>query len=197
MTSVPHICRIGYACVRTPNQNLEAQFDALTQAGCGKLFFDCKRGRKTERPGWDQLMAYARSGDTVVVTDLSRMAHSVTHLLDIVKTLDVQGIELVSLREHLDTTTETGRCFRAMVGVLVQTEGELRVERTAPGRAAAKARGRTGGRPRTDPAKLEQARLLYLQSDQTAAEVCQAVGIGRRTLFSYLAQVKAQEYARS
>lgn len=69
----------------------------------------------------------------------------------------------------------------------------LKAERTAAGRAAAKARGRTGGRPRIDPDKLEQARLLYLHSDKTAAEVCRVVGIGRRTLFSYLAQRKERE----
>lgn len=69
-------------------------------------------------------------------------------------------------------------------------ERELKAERTAAGRAAAKARGRTGGRPHTDPEKLEQVRILYLNSDRTAAQVCQTVGIGRRTLFSYLARVK-------
>jgi DNA invertase Pin-like site-specific DNA recombinase len=76
-------------------------------------------------------------------------------------------------------------------------ERELRAERTAAGRAAAKARGRTGGRPRTDPDKLEQARILYLYSDKTAGEVCRAVGIGRRTLFSYLAQLKRRKAGKS
>jgi DNA invertase Pin-like site-specific DNA recombinase len=69
-------------------------------------------------------------------------------------------------------------------------ERELKAERTAAGRAEAKARGRTGGRPRTDPDKLEQARILYLHANKTAADVCRTVGIGRRTLFSYLAQVE-------
>jgi DNA invertase Pin-like site-specific DNA recombinase len=75
-------------------------------------------------------------------------------------------------------------------------QGKLE-ERTAAGRAAAKARGRTGGRPRTDPNKLAQARILYLNSDKTAAEVCRLVGIGRRTLFSYLAQMKVEEKVAS
>ena len=76
------------------------------------------------------------------------------------------------------------------MGAIAQMERELKAERAAAGCAAAKARGRTGGRPRTDPDKLEQARILYLHSDKTAAEVCRTVGIGRRTLFSYLTQVK-------
>ena len=76
------------------------------------------------------------------------------------------------------------------MGAMAQMERELKAERTAAGRTAATARGRTGGRPRTDPDKLEQARILYLHADRTAADVCRTVGIGRRTLFSYLAQVK-------
>ena len=99
-------------------------------------------------------------------------------------------IAFISLREHIDTATATGRCFLAMMGAMAQMERELQAERTAAGRAAAKARGRTGGRPRTDPDKLEQARVLYLHSERTAADVCRTVGIGRRTLFSYLAQVR-------
>jgi DNA invertase Pin-like site-specific DNA recombinase len=73
---------------------------------------------------------------------------------------------------------------------MAQMERELKAERTAAGRAAAKARGRTGGRPRTDPEKLEHARILYLHSHKTAADVCRTMGIGRRTLFSYLAQIR-------
>ena len=105
---------------------------------------------------------------------------------------EAQGVELVSLQEHLDTSTATGRCFLASMGAMAQMERELKAERTMAGRAAAKARGRIGGRPRTDPDKLEQARILYLHSDKTAAEVCRTVGIGRRTLFSYLTQRKRQ-----
>jgi DNA invertase Pin-like site-specific DNA recombinase len=77
-----------------------------------------------------------------------------------------------------------------MVGVMAQMERELKAERTTAGRAAAKARGRTGGRPRTDPEKLEHARILYLHSDKTATDVCRTVGVGRRTLFSYLAHIR-------
>jgi DNA invertase Pin-like site-specific DNA recombinase len=97
------------------------------------------------------------------------------------------------LREHIDTSTATGRCFLAITGAMAQMERELKAERTAAGRAAAKARGRTGGRPRTDPDKLEQARILYLHANKTAADVWRTVGIGRRTLFSYLAQVRRQK----
>jgi DNA invertase Pin-like site-specific DNA recombinase len=185
--------KIGYARVSTPGQKLDAQLDALTQTGCLKIFSDHVSGGTAARPGWEQLRGYLRPGDTVVVTELSRMSRSLAHLLEIVTEFAQHEIALVSLREHIDTTTATGRCFLAIMGAIAQMERELKAERTAAGRAAAQARGRTGGRPRTDPEKLEQARILYLHSKNTAAEVCHMVGIGRRTLFSYLARRRPRE----
>jgi DNA invertase Pin-like site-specific DNA recombinase len=193
MATEGRVCNIGYARVSTPGQKLDAQLDALTQAGCMKTFMDQVSGITANCPGWDQLMAYVRPGDTVVITELSRMTRSRVHLLEVVRDLEQREIELISLREHIDTATATGRCFLAIMGAMAQMERELKAERTAAGRAAAKARGRTGGRPRTDPDKLEQARILDLHSDKTAGDVCRTVGIGRRTLFSYLAQVRGQK----
>jgi DNA invertase Pin-like site-specific DNA recombinase len=190
MAESVHAYKVGYARVSTPDQHLDAQLDALAQAGCLKTFTDQVSGTTALRPGWERLMAYVRPGDMVVITELSRMSRSLAHLLEVVRTFEAQEIELVSLREHIDTATATGRCFLAMMGAMAQMERELKAERTAAGRAAAKARGRTGGRPRTDPEKLEHARILYLHSDKTAADVCRTVGIGRRTLFSYLAQIR-------
>ncbi len=100
--------------------------------------------------------------------------------------LDYRQIHLVSLRENIDTTSATGRCFLSMMGAIHQMERELRAERAAAGRASARARGRTRGRPRTDPAKLETARVLYENTTKTAAEVCAIAGVGRRTFFAYL-----------
>ena len=197
MPSSPRAYKVGYARVSSSAQKLDAQFDALKQTGCHKVFSDRVSGIKADRPGWEQLMAYVRPGDRVIVTELSRMSRSLMHLLEVVKTFEHQDIEIVSLRENIDTSTATGRGFLAMMGVIAQMERELKAERTAAGRAAAKARGRTGGRPRTAPDKLEEARILYLHSDRTAAEVCHRVGIGRRTLFNFLAQVKRQELALS
>ena len=193
MSPAPRAYKVGYARVSSPHQKLDAQFDALQQAGCNKIFSDCVSGATADRPGWEQLRAYVRPGDTVVMTELSRMSRSLMHLLEVVREFETQGIALLSLRVNIATSSATGRGFLAIMGTMAQMERELKAERTAAGRAAAKARGRTGGRSRTDPDKLEQARLLYLHSDKTAAEVCHLVGIGRRTLFSYLAQRKDRE----
>lgn len=184
--------RIGYARVSTAAQNIDSQIDALYAVDCKKVFSDKESGVKTERPGWRQLMDYIREGDILVITELSRMTRSLKHLLQVVEELGDRGVDIVSLREHIDTSTATGRCFVSIMGAISQMERELKSERAAAGREAAKARGKTGGRPRVEIKKLEQARILYENSDQTAEEVCRAVGIGRRTLFSYLAK-KRQE----
>lgn len=185
-TSSPH--RIGYARVSSVGQNLDSQMDALQHAGCGKIFSEKMTGSRMDRPAWNEVLEYARAGDTLVVTELSRMTRSLLNLLEISKLLEQRQINLVSLRENIDTTTATGRCFLSMMGAIHQMERELRAERAAAGRLSARARGRTGGRPKTDPAKLENAKILYENSDKTAAEVCEIAGVGRRTFFAYIAE---------
>lgn len=180
--------RIGYARVSSVGQNLDSQMDALQKAGCSKIFTDKMTGSHMDRPGWDQLLEYVRPNDTLVVSELSRMTRSLMDLLTTAKLLEQQQVNLVSLRENIDTTTATGRCFLSMMGAIHQMERELRAERAAAGRSSAKARGKTGGRPKTDPAKLENARILYENSDKTAAEVCEITGVGRRKFFSHIAE---------
>ncbi|AYA42389.1 recombinase family protein [Xenorhabdus nematophila] len=184
--------RVGYARVSSISQNLDSQIDALKTAGCGKIFTDKMTGSRMNRPGWEQLLAYLRTGDSLVVTELSRMTRSLMDLLQTCQALEARHISLVSLRENIDTTTATGRGFLSMMGVIHQMERELKAERAAAGRAAAKARGKSGGRPRTHIEKLENARILYENSDKTAAEVCEQTGVGRRTFFSYLLQCRKE-----
>jgi len=182
--------RIGYARVSSLTQKLDSQLDALEKAGCIKVFSEKISGVKESRNEWQKLMEYLREGDTLVVTELSRMTRSLMHLLQVVKELEEKGVNIISLRENIDTTTATGRFFISMIGAISQMERELKAERASAGRASAKARGRTGGRPRTDPDKLEQARILYEHSDKTALEVCNIFGFARRTFFNYLYEKK-------
>lgn len=183
---------VGYARVSSTSQNLDAQMDALKQAGCDKIFTDKDSGAKSSRPGWDNLLGYIRAGDTLVITELSRMSRSFVHLLQIVQELEDRSVELNSLRENIDTSTATGRGFLAIMGVISQMEREIKAERAAAGRASAKARGKSGGRPRTDPEKLEQAKILYENSDKSASDVCKLFGFSRRTLFNYMTEQKSQ-----
>jgi DNA invertase Pin-like site-specific DNA recombinase len=184
--------RVGYARVSSVGQNLDSQIEALKAAGCKKIFTDKMTGSRMDRPGWDQLMEYVRPGDVLVVAELSRMTRSLMHLLETAQALDRKQVNLVSLRENIDTNTATGRWFLSMMGAIHQMERELRAERAAAGRASAKARGKTGGRPRTDIVKLRDAKVLYDNSGKTADEVCKVVGVGRRIFFAYLAQQREQ-----
>jgi DNA invertase Pin-like site-specific DNA recombinase len=184
--------RVGYARVSSIGQNLDSQIDALKAAGCKKIFTDKITGSRMDRPGWDQLMEYVRPGDVLVVAELSRMTRSLMHLLETAQALECKQVNLVSLRENIDTSTATGRCFLSMMGAIHQMERKLRAERTAAGRASAKARGKTGGQPRTDVVKLRDAKVLYDNSGKTADEVCKVVGVGRRIFFAYLAQQRDQ-----
>lgn len=177
---------IGYARVSSTSQNLDAQIDSLKQVGCERVFTDKISGTTKERPGWNDLMDYIRNGDMLVISELSRMSRSLSHLLEIVDDLKKRQIDLKSLRENIDTSSATGRAFLSIMGAVSQMELEIKAERAEAGRAAAKARGKSGGRPRTDPDKLEQARILYQNSDKSAHKVCELFGFSRRTLFSYM-----------
>jgi len=114
------------------------------------------------------------------------------HLLQVVHELQERHVGIVSLRENIDTSSAMGRLFLSIMGAAAQMERELRAERAVAGRAAARARGRSAGRPRTSPEKLEQARILYESQQMTAIEAASAPGIGRRTLFDYLARLQAE-----
>ena len=187
--------RIGYARVSTKEQNLDSQLDQLRQAGCAKIISDKISGTNKDRPGWNELISYVRAGDTVVVTELSRMSRSLLHFLSTVQDLETLGVQVESLRENIDPSTATGKAFMGFMGVIHQLELNLKSERAAAGRASAKARGKTGGRPKTDRELLERARVLYEHTDKSANEVCKQVGVGRRTFFAHLAEIKNQATA--
>jgi DNA invertase Pin-like site-specific DNA recombinase len=187
---------IGYARVSSPSQNLDAQIDNLKGAGCARIFTDNISGTKTHRKGWDELMAYIRNGDVLVITELSRMSRSLSHLLEIVEDLNARQVDLKSLRENIDTSSATGRAFLSIMGAVSQMELEIKSERAEAGRAAAKARGKSGGRPAIDPDKLEQAHILYQNSDKSAREVCSLFGFSRRTLFEYIRKIQQNKSAQ-
>src|SRR5512135_3088610 len=157
---------VGYARVSTLEQTLALQQDALTKAGCERLFTDTASGSQVVRPGLEEALGYARPGDTLVVWRLDRLGRSLRHLLDAVALLQERGIGLKSLQEQLDTTTSGGRLVFHVFGAHAEFERDVIRERTQAGLTAARARGRRGGRPRAlDPRKAQIAHALY--NDQT------------------------------
>jgi DNA invertase Pin-like site-specific DNA recombinase len=179
--------KVGYARVSTHEQNLSLQQDALKQAGCGKIFNDQISGAKAKRPGLHKARAYVREGDTLVVWRLDRLGRSLKHLLETVTELEERGVGFQSLQESIDTTTSGGRLVFHIFGALAEFERNLIQERTRAGLAAARARGRKGGRPKALHVKKTQ--LLYQLYDErkhTVKEICNILGISRSTLYAYL-----------
>ena len=182
---------VGYARVSTFEQNLAPQVDALKQAGCERIFNDRASGAKTDRPGLGEALKYVRKGDTLLVWRLDRLGRSLIHLIETVGQLEEQGVGFRSLQEAIDTTTSGGKLVFQIFGALAEFERNLIRERTQAGLAAARARGRKGGRPRAlNATKTELLYKLYDEKEYTVMEVCRLVGISKPTLYAYLAQRK-------
>src|SRR5699024_10672599 len=180
---------IGYARVSSHDQNLELQRDALEAAGCEKVFEDKTSGARIERPEWQRAKDHLRQGDTLVVWRLDRLGRSLKHLITTIEELDERGVGFRSLQENLDTTTSGGRLIFHVFGALAEFERELIRERTMAGLAAARARGRKGGRPRKlNDKQIEMAHQLLKDPNQQVSEVAKMVGVARSTLYNALSR---------
>jgi len=178
---------LGYARTSTTDQHLDLQIDALTVAGCYRVFTETASGARTDRPVLDQLLDQLRPGDTLVVWKLDRLGRSLRHLVDTVTGLADRGVGFRSLQESIDTTTPGGKLVFHVFAALAEFERDLIRERTAAGLTAARARGRNGGRPPVlDAGQVELARELYASRRYTTAEIARRLKVGRSTLYRYL-----------
>lgn len=182
--------QIGYARISTQEQTLDLQHDALAQSGCGRIFDDTASGAKTERPGLVEALSYLRAGDTLVVWRLDRLSRSLWQLIETVVDLSQREIGFRSLTEQIDTTTSTGKLVFHVFGALAEFERDLIRERTQAGLAAARARGRVGGHPRTkaldSPEKVALAQTLYNNKHTSIADICRTLRISPSTLYRYI-----------
>lgn len=179
---------IGYARVSTIEQTLDLQLDALKVAGCTRTFTDTISGAKAERPGLTDALSHLRQGDVLVVWRLDRLGRSLKHLIETVTALHDRSVGFKSLTENIDTTTPTGKLVFHFFGALAEFERDLIRERTQAGLAAARARGRHGGRPRvlSTASKIAMARKLHADKSNTIEDICTTMGISRATLYRYL-----------
>jgi len=182
--------KIGYARVSTAEQNCDLQRDALTRAGCERIIEDAATGGAgAQRPGLARLGELLRPGDTLVVWRLDRLGRSLKHLIAFVGGLAETGVGFVSLTEQIDTETPAGRLAFHIFGALAEFERALIRERTMAGLAAARARGRRGGRrPALDPEKQALCVRLYAEKRYGVGELCHMMGISKPTLYAYVKQ---------
>jgi len=188
MTSSAHSpFKIGYARISTIDQDEALQLDALQRAAVDRIFVDHASGSIEGRPGLTSALECARSGDSLVVWRLDRLGRSLRHLIDVVHGIEQQGIALVSLTEQIDTSTPGGRLVFHVFGALAQFERELIRERTMAGLAAARARGRTGGRPTvwTDT-KLKTARAMRDSGEHDITSIAKVLGVSRASVYRAL-----------
>lgn len=184
---------IGYARVSTQDQKPELQLDALKAAGCEKVFVERASGAQRDRPELKAALDYMRSGDTLVVWKLDRLARSVKQLIETVEGLEDQQIGFRSLTEAIDTTTPGGKLVFHIFGALAEFERAIIGERTRAGLEAARARGRKGGRPAKLRAQdLKAARALLADRSITVAEVAARLGVSPATLYRHLPAARAQ-----
>lgn len=173
--------------VSTGEQSLDLQRDALNRVGCQRIYEDVCSGRITDRPGLKMALEMARDGDAIVIWKLDRIGRSLAHVVGLVGDLQKRGIGLKVLTGDVDTTTTTGRLVFGIFATLADFERDLIQERTMAGLAAARARGRTGGRPRVmTKQKLKAAMAMMSDRENVARDVAAELGISLSTLYAYV-----------
>ncbi|MBJ8107590.1 MULTISPECIES: recombinase family protein [Bacillus cereus group] len=180
--------KFGYMRVSTIDQNLDRQEQQLKEAGCERIFFEKITGVKRDRPELNRMLEFLRQGDTVVVTDLTRLSRSTKDLIEIAELISQKGVNLKSLKEAwLDTTTAHGKMLFTVFAGIAQFERDLTSERTKEGIKAAKKRGKHPGRPKTDEEKVNYA-LYLIDQGMNRTDAAEKAGISRMTLYRKIQQ---------
>ena len=181
------MARVGYARVSTHSQKEDSQVDELKAAGCERVFTDKASGKLAKRPQLDACLEYMREGDVLVITRLSRAMRSLKHLMELAHQLQERGIGLVVIKQAIDTTSPTGRLVFHILGAIDEFQRELIIEGTHEGLAAARARGKVGGRKaKLSDADVTLARELYDRRDRTVQQIADHFHVDRRTIYRYL-----------
>lgn len=179
--------RIGYARVSTEDQHLDLQRDALMRSGCGIIYEEAASGKNAARPELEQCRKALRAGDTLVVWRLDRLGRSLPDLVKIVADLEQHGVGFESLSEKIETASAAGKLIFHVFAALAEFERGLIRERTQAGLAAARARGRAGGRrPKLDEQQVREIKVLLRDPDIQVADVARRYGVSRTTLYKHV-----------
>lgn len=180
----------GYQRISTGNgkQDLLRQSTQLAEYGIAEknIYSDIESGRKTDREGLNRVLDQLNEGDTLVVCEFSRISRSVQQLINIADDLGKRGVNFVSLKENIDTTTAEGKLFYTIIAAFAAFEVDMIRQRTKQGLAAARKKGRVGGRPKTNEDRLATAAKLYLADEMSVKEICETVGVSKSVLYAYL-----------
>jgi len=179
--------QIGYGRISTHDQSLTLQQDALEAAGCEKIFTDVASGGDASRGGLAEALGHLRPGDTLVVWRLDRLGRSLRHLSETVTGLQARGVSFRSIQEGIETQSSSGRLVFHLFSCLAEFERDVIRDRTRAGLAAARSRGRHGGRPTAmDEKQVALARRMHADPANSAADICRVLGVSRATLYRAL-----------
>lgn len=186
--------RIGYARVSIDDQHLVLQRDALTQAGCAVIYEEAVSGKSADRPKLEQCRKALRTGDTLVVWRLDRLGRSLPDLVQVVTDLEQRGVGFESLTEKIETGSAAGKLVFHVFAALAEFERGLIRERTQAGLAAARARGRAGGRrPKLDEQQVREIKILLRNPDIQVADVARRYGVSRTTLYKHVGVIAPRQ----
>ena len=180
--------KIGYARVSTDDQTTALQLDALKAEGCDRIFTDeGVSGAKASRPEWDKCLDHLREGDTLIVWRLDRAGRSMKNLIEVFEELKARGIKFMSIQEGLGRTDAEGELLFHVMAAFAQYEKSIISNRTKEGLAAARARGRKGGRKKSvNKAQQLEAQRLYDVRELSVSDICKEVGISRGSFYRYV-----------
>lgn len=181
----------GYARVSTQQQELLRQLDMLKEYHCDEILTEKMTGTKSERPELIRLKDKVRSGDTLVIESFSRLGRSTKDLIELVDYFEEKGVKLISIKENFDTNTPQGRLMLTVFQAFSQFERDLIAQRTKEGLISARARGRSGGRPRVKDKNIEKAIKLYNSNDYSISAIVEMSGVSQATLYRYLGKNKS------
>lgn len=176
----------GYARVSTAEQNLNRQLDALKKYGVDTIYNEKMSGIKRDRPELEKMLDRMTEGDTVVIESLSRLGRSTKDLIELVELFKSKKVNLVSLKESIDTNTATGNLLFTLMSAIAQFERDCIADRTKEGLKAARARGRIGGRPKTNGEQVKRAVKLYNTGQHSLKEIEELTGVKKDTLYRNL-----------
>lgn len=177
--------KIGYIRISTTDQNTARQELLMEQLGVDEVYIDRMSGKNTNRPELQKMMEYVRRGDTVVVESISRFARNTRDLLELVEKLTAKGVEFISKKEAIDTTTPTGKFMLTVFGAVAELEREYILQRQREGIAIAKANGVYKGRKPIRPPELESVMAKWHDGKLTAAEAMRQLGMSRSTFYRH------------
>ena len=185
---------VGYARISTITQNEDRQIEALTNAGCEKIYLDKLSGKDTNRPQLQEMFTFIREGDTVLVTEFSRFSRSTKDLLDLVEKLQAKKVDFRSLKENVDTTTSSGKLVLTIFAALSEFERSIIRERAAEGIAIAKAKGKKLGRREI---QVDDDKLISLYNQWKDGEILQKkimkdCRMSRTTLHKHFTRLKKE-----